>query len=107
MTDLSEEDLWVAYDLEQLDEDLPLTLEEALLVQPPPEEPEPPDMDHPPGEWTEYSDTPAAYELLRLNKDLYSPEEAEAEMRKVCMSRGMRPSGEGFFDVRFYCWRLV
>jgi hypothetical protein len=105
VTQLSEEDVELLRDLGLLDEEP--NLEEVLLVQPPPEEPEPPNIDSPPGEWTEYSDTPPAYRLLRFSRGLYQPEDAEMEMRKVCMRDGLKPHGEGYWDARFYCWRLV
>ncbi len=103
MTDLSEEDRELLQDLGLLDEP---SLEEALLAQAPPEEPDVPTIDSPPGEWTEYSDTPPSYRLLRLSKSM-SPEEAEREMRKMCMSEGYKLYGEGFWDARFWCFRLV
>jgi hypothetical protein len=104
VTEVSDEEWQLLSDLDLLDEP---DLEDVLRVQPPPEEPNPPTIDSPPGEWTEYSDKPPAYQLLRLSRGVYAPEDAEVEMRKYCMSRGLKLYGEGYWDARFYVWRLV
>jgi hypothetical protein len=102
---LSDDEIETLLDLGFLDDDLKLA--EALTIQGPPEEPEPPSMDSPPGEWTEYSDTPKGYRLLRLSREVFTAEEAAVLSETLCKQWGVRKYGEGHFCVRWWCWRVV
>jgi hypothetical protein len=102
---LTDEEIDVLMDLGMLDDNLKLS--EALLIQGPPEEPDVPTMDSPPGEWTEYSDTPPSYRLLRLSRNTFSAEEAAVLSENLCKQWGVKKYGEGFFDIRFWVWRVV
>lgn len=81
--------------------------DEALMVCSPPDEPPVPDIEHPPGNWTEYSDTPLTYRLLRLSRTQYTAEEAGVRAQELAKTWGTRLHGEVFYDVRYWCWRAV
>jgi hypothetical protein len=102
---LTDDEVDVLIDIGMLDDNLKLS--EALTIQGPPEEPEPPTMDSPPGEWTEYSDTPKSYRLLRLSREVFTAEEAAVLSENIAKSWGVRKYGEGFFCVRWWTWRCV
>lgn len=105
MMELTDDELIVLADLGLLDDEA-MTLLEAMQVSAPPEEPEPPMIDNPPGDWTEYSDTPPSYRLLRLDRGKYTAEEAHAQMEVLCKSWGVRPYGEGYYCLRWWTWRV-
>jgi hypothetical protein len=96
----------VAEDLADLEQE-ELALEAEETIQPPPEEPEVPDMDHPPGEYTEYSDKPMAYEVLRLSRANWTGDQVVARFAAMAKERSLRLYGDLFWDSRWYCWRAV
>jgi hypothetical protein len=102
---LTDDEIDVLMDLGVLDDNMKLS--EALMIQGPPEEPEPPTMDNPPGEFTEYSDTPREYRLLRLSRATFTAEEAAVLSENLAKKWGCKKYGEGFFCARWWCWRVV
>lgn len=93
----------IAEDLAELEAEL--EAEEA--IQPPPDEPQPPSMDNPPGEHTEYSDTPRDYEVLRLFRSNWTGETAVERFSELAAERGVRLYGDLFWTAKYYCWRAV
>ena len=93
-------DVEILKDLELIDDE---GEEDAVVL--PDHEPTEPSIDSPPGEWTEYSDYPPVSRLLKLPRDKYTPEEAQAELAR---RRGVaKQYGEMIVTGRFYCLRVM